>query len=182
MPTAKKTSSRTAKSSPKKKSSSSALTFPSVSTHLASGRSNNTYDQLGVPFKFPTGSGIMDLQNFFGAAATGQVTGSGQIIFHMMGDSGVGPSNQEEVANAMALDINNTNHELGPSFMVHLGDVMYNPNKLADYADRFYRVYDQYDRLIFAIPGNHDGEVLPSTDPVTLAAFQENFCAAATDR
>jgi hypothetical protein len=60
--------------------------------------------------------------------------------------------------------------------MVHLGDVMYGPNKTADYADRFYRIYDHYDRLIFAVPGNHDGEVL-STDPVTLAAFLANFCS-----
>ncbi|HWX20685.1 MAG TPA: metallophosphoesterase [Candidatus Binatia bacterium] len=119
----------------------------------------------------------MDLLTFFGAPAIQRVVASGQLIFHAVGDTGVGTIEQENVAAAMARDINNVNHELGPSFMVHLGDVLYGPNKDANYADRFYRIYDHYDRLIFAVPGNHDGEVFPSTDPATLAAFRTNFCA-----
>jgi hypothetical protein len=119
----------------------------------------------------------MDLQTFFGPEAITTIKNSGKIIFHAMGDSGVNDIDQENVAEAMARDINDTNHELGPSFMIHLGDVIYRPNKEAGYADRFYRMYDHYNRLIFALPGNHDGEVFPSTDPTTLAAFITNFCA-----
>ena len=63
--------------------------------------------------------------------------------------------------------------------MVNVGDVLYGDNKKAKYADRFYRIYDEYDRLIFAIPGNHDGETNAATDPVTLEAFLENFCQPA---
>jgi predicted phosphodiesterase len=155
------------------------LQFPSVRTRLPSYRASQNYDSLGIAFEDPAGDGTMDLTTFFGAAAIKRIVSSGQIVFHAMGDSGVGTADQQDVAEAMARDINNTSHELGPSFMVHLGDVMYGPSKLADYSDKFYRVYDHYDRLIFAVPGNHDGEVFPSTDPVTLAAFETNFCAPA---
>src|ERR1035441_7550204 len=155
------------------------LHFPSVRTRLPSRPSPADYNQEGIPFNPPAGDCIMDLQTFFGAPAIQRVVNSGQIIFHAVGDTGVGTLEQESVAQALAGDINNVNHELGPSFMVHLGDVIYGPNKDANYADRFYRIYDHYDRLIFAVPGNHDGEVFPSTDPNTLAAFTENFCAPA---
>lgn len=152
-----------------------ALTFPSI--HARRPQTSANYNTLGLAFQDTTGTGVMDLTTFMGAAATATINQAGQIIFHMMGDSGVNSAAQAQVAEAMAGDINNTNHELGPSFMVHLGDVIYGANKQAEYADKFYRIYDRYDRLIFAVPGNHDGEVFPSTDPVTLAAFTENFCA-----
>src|SRR5262249_41468029 len=35
-----------------------------------------------------------------------------------------------------------------------------------------------YPGKIIAIPGNHDGEVFPQSDPRTLRAFLANFCAA----
>jgi hypothetical protein len=179
MPSPRRSSPRkAAKARPARKSPGSALHFPSISTRLASGRPSRNYDSLGIAFQDPSGPCTMDLQTFVGAAAAGRISGSGQTIFHMMGDSGVGTADQQAVADAMARDINDANHELGPSFMVHLGDVIYGPNKEAAYSDRFYRMYDHYNRLIFAIPGNHDGEVFPTTDPHTLAAFEENFCAA----
>jgi len=157
--------------------SKATLRFPTVRTRLPSRPAPQDYNHEGIAFTDPTGDCIMDLQTFMGAPAIQKITAGGQIIFHSMGDSGVGTADQEAVAEAMARDINNVNHEQGPSFMVHLGDVLYGPNKRATYADRFYRIYDHYDRLIFAIPGNHDGEVFPTTDPNTLAAFEENFCA-----
>jgi predicted phosphodiesterase len=157
--------------------SKAALHFPTVRTRLPSRPAPQDYNREGIPFDQPAGDCIMNLQTFMGAPAVQKLIASGQIIFHSVGDSGVGTIEQEEVAEAMAGDINNVNHELGPSFMVHLGDVLYGPNKQANYADRFYRIYDHYDRLIFAVPGNHDGEVFPLTDPKTLAAFNANFCA-----
>ncbi|HZQ46776.1 MAG TPA: metallophosphoesterase [Verrucomicrobiae bacterium] len=153
------------------------MQFPTVSTRFPSNLPNQAYGSEGIPFPDPAGDCTMDLATFFGPAAIAKIVGSGQIIFHSMGDSGVGTAEQETVAEAMARDINDLNHEQGPSFMVHLGDVIYGPNKEATYADKFYRVYDHYNRLIFAVPGNHDGEVFPTTDPGTLAAFKANFCA-----
>src|SRR5665213_1620589 len=124
--------------SPAKKAQQPILQFPSVSTRLSSYQAKSDYDSLGLPFKATKRNGTMDLQTFFGAGPIQQIVASGQIIFHLMGDSGVGTAEQEAVADAMASDINNVNHELGPSFMVHLGDVIYGPNKQATYADRFY--------------------------------------------
>lgn len=46
------------------------------------------------------------------------------------------------------------------------------------YRQEFYEPYMHYPGKIIAIPGNHDGEVFPKTDPTTLKAFQANFCAA----
>ncbi|HEY3862431.1 MAG TPA: metallophosphoesterase [Verrucomicrobiae bacterium] len=156
-----------------------ALKFPSVTTRLPAAQAGASYNNKGIPFPYPAGSCVMNLQDFFGQAAINTITASGKLIFHSMGDSGVGGAAQEAVAEALALDINNQNHELGASFLLHLGDVMYGPNKEANYLDKFYRVYDHYDRLVFAIPGNHDGEILAKTDLTTLAAFKENFCAPA---
>ncbi|HTV47786.1 MAG TPA: metallophosphoesterase [Phycisphaerae bacterium] len=152
------------------------LKFPSVSTHLASRRSSNDYQGLGLPFPHPSTDCIMDLTYYFGPEAVNKIVSSGKFIFHMTGDTGVGSNEQKNVAEAMARDINNTNHELGPSCLILLGDIIYGSNKEAGYADKFYRIYDHYDRLIFAIPGNHDGEELLPTDPTTLNAFEANFC------
>jgi predicted phosphodiesterase len=168
---------KTQKIAPRKPPRTPALTFPSVSTRRRSGRATDDYDSAGLPFDSPSGDLVMDLEQFFGKDAIDRIDKSGQIIFHVMGDSGTGSKEQEAVAEAMARDVDQTNHEAGPSFMVHVGDVMYGPNKDANYADRFYRMYGHYDRLIFAVPGNHDGEVSPTTDPTTLAAFNANFCA-----
>src|SRR5258708_26851930 len=102
-----------------------ALQFPSVSTRLPSHRASLDYNSLGIAFDDPAGDCAMDLATFFGPEAITRITNSGQIIFHSTGDSGVGTVDQENVAEAMSRDINNLNHELGPSFMVHLGDVLY---------------------------------------------------------
>jgi len=154
------------------------LKFPSVSTRPTKDNSA-PYDSQGIPFTFPSGNCVMNLATYFGPQPIASIQNHGEISFHAMGDSGVGHTEQEQVANAMAADIDESNHPLGPSFMVHLGDVIYGPNKQANYYDRFYRMYDHYDRLIFAVPGNHDGEVYPTTDPKTLAAFITNFCSPA---
>ena len=154
-------------------------TFPSVTTRSAHRRPKHANKNEVLPFDEPAGDAKMTLQSFLGDAAIGRINSFGKIIFHSIGDSGVNTAAQESVARAMSRDIVNQNHEQGPSFMLHLGDIIYGPNKEATYADRFYRMYDEYNRLIFAIPGNHDGEVLPNTDPKTLCAFQTNFCSPA---
>src|SRR5581483_10795058 len=64
------------------------------------------------------------------------------------------------------------------------GDVIYNFGEAEYYYDQFYEPFRNYDRPIFAIPGNHDGICRYGADPdtplaPTLAAFLRNFCAAA---
>src|SRR5258708_31329906 len=60
----------------------------------------------------------------------------------------------------------------------HLGDVIYLHDKDARLRTEFYEPYVHYPGKIIAIPGNHDGEVFPKSDPTTLKAFLANFCAA----
>jgi predicted phosphodiesterase len=64
-----------------------------------------------------------------------------------------------------------------PSFLYHLGDVVYYDGESANYWPEFYEPYLNYQAPIVAIPGNHDGDVDPSTGETSLQAFVRNFCA-----
>jgi len=63
-----------------------------------------------------------------------------------------------------------------PAFFYHLGDVVYYYGEDNGYYSQFYEPYQQYPLPIFAIPGNHDGDVFDDTEQ-SLAAFAANFCA-----
>src|SRR5262249_53017582 len=85
---------------------------------------------------------------------------------------------------AMTADLESST---SPSFLFHLGDVIYNFGEAVFYYDQFYEPFRNYDRPIFAVPGNHDGIVLYGADPKkplypSLFGFQRNFCAAAPAR
>jgi hypothetical protein len=58
-----------------------------------------------------------------------------------------------------------------------LGDVVYYDGESANYWPEFYEPYLNYDAPIVAIPGNHDGDVNPTTKETSLQAFARNFCA-----
>ncbi len=64
----------------------------------------------------------------------------------------------------------------------HLGDVIYYNGQSSLYESQFYEPYKYYQPVIFAIPGNHDGDTqvrsgdLPDTEP-SLYGFFQNFCA-----
>jgi hypothetical protein len=68
-----------------------------------------------------------------------------------------------------------------PAFFYNLGDVVYFNGQSHYYRRQFYEPYQYYPPHIFAIPGNHDGDVHtrgndpPVTEP-TLTGFLENFC------
>ena len=77
-----------------------------------------------------------------------------------------------------------------PAFFFHLGDVIYNFGEAAYYYDQFYEPFRDYDRPIFAIPGNHDGAVTylnggNTPDVPSLQAFIGELlccdCQAAAD-
>lgn len=116
-----------------------------------------------------------------------------QITFHATGDTGAAKVNRQQtmaraianeasVADAMAADVQRGGGD-APAFFYHLGDVVYQFGEAKYYYDQFYEPYREYDRPIFAIPGNHDGMVFgpTSTSPsnVSLFAFKRNFCATA---
>ena len=81
----------------------------------------------------------------------------------------------------MVADVNTSGSD-APAFFFHLGDVVYEFGQDQYYYDQFYEPFREYDRPIFAIPGNHDGVVYgdSTTTPAvpTLQAFMRNFCAA----
>src|SRR5262249_39159340 len=63
----------------------------------------------------------------------------------------------------------------------HLGDVVYFNGISKDYPVQFYEPYQFYPAMIFAIPGNHDGDNYarkgdePDTE-ASLEGFFDNFC------
>jgi Icc-related predicted phosphoesterase len=106
------------------------------------------------------------------------------ITFHMIGDSGATAAakymSEIKVADAVTNDFHASSAANRPSFMFHLGDVVYNFGEWNYYYDQFYEPFRNYAAPIFAIPGNHDSFVLPGTangdDPLTT--FMRNFCGS----
>jgi 3',5'-cyclic AMP phosphodiesterase CpdA len=128
----------------------------------------------------------MALEDVIGSNALEQIKSARKIAFHAVGDTGdVHASttrHQESVIGSMTSDL--TVPEPAPAFLFHLGDVVYFFGERAKYYEQFFGPFRDYDRPIFAIPGNHDAVVLDtqhkeeSPEP-SLAGFLANFCAPA---
>jgi len=120
----------------------------------------------------------MDLAEVLGPAAIAEVTASGKLVFHCVGDTGgvVSANAQQIVANHMQADLASPDP---PRFFYHLGDVVYFYGEYANYYGQFYEPYSLYGAPVMAIPGNHDGGVPPHSQATSLEAFHENFCADA---
>ena len=115
-----------------------------------------------------------------GNSIVAQIERAGQVVFHAVGDTGStrGPESQSRVADKMAADYDDPDPEQVPSFLYHLGDVIYSFGEARYYYDQFYEPYRDYPAPIFAIAGNHDGMVSPLAATPTLQAFLENFCTS----
>ena len=77
----------------------------------------------------------------------------------------------------MVTDFDEANSGDIPSFLFHLGDVVYYFGESTYYYDQFYEPYRDYPAPIIAIPGNHDGVIYSSDPEPTLSAFLRNFCS-----
>lgn len=138
------------------------------------------------PIPKPAGGGvepILTLAQVYGDAGNAKVQAiqqAGQIVFHSVGDTGSvkGPNTQSLVADKMVTDFDEQNPADVPSFLFHLGDVVYYFGEGTYYYDQFYEPFRNYPAPIVAIPGNHDGVVYPNDPAPTLDAFLHNFCAA----
>ncbi len=101
-----------------------------------------------------------------------------KIIFHMVGDTGSlrNPGFTAAVAGAMAKQCSSSLDS--PTFLYHLGDIVYNHGEEAEYDRQFFIPYQQYPNPIFAIAGNHDSDVnLLSAKPYkSLDPFVKVFC------
>jgi hypothetical protein len=135
----------------------------------------------------------LNLSDFLPESLIDSINAAGQIVFHSVGDTGaakvsktqteaVAIAQEAGVADAMVGDMQSGGDNM-PAFFFHLGDVIYNFGEAQYYYDQFYEPYREYDRPIFAIPGNHDGMVFGQASSApqvpTLAAFLTNFCASA---
>lgn len=107
-----------------------------------------------------------------------QIHASGHILFHAVGDTGgvKSPEPQMIVMTHMDRDFAAPDPSAQPAFLYHLRDVVYYYGEAEQYYSQFYEPAIHYPAPIFAIPGNHDGDVFDETVP-TLAAFLNNFCA-----
>jgi hypothetical protein len=136
----------------------------------------------------------LNLKDFIPKEMLDAITAAGTITFHMVGDTGAAKVSRSQtaatalghetaVADAMVADVNAGGNN-GPAFFFHLGDVIYNFGEAQYYYDQFYEPFREYDRPIFAIPGNHDGMVFGTSSSApqvpTLAAFLTNFCAGSS--
>ena len=133
----------------------------------------------------------LDLADVVPDTVLQSITAANRITFHAVGDTGAAKVNRSQtaataiaheagVADAMAGDVV-TGGAGAPAFFFHLGDVVYNFGEGQYYYDQFYEPFRNYDRPIFAVPGNHDGAVFGDRSDLpqvpTLTAFLRNFCA-----
>lgn len=122
----------------------------------------------------------MNLDAIIDAQTMATIEQSGKLVFHSVGDTGGvnTPTYIDGVTRFMECDITHTDKLADrPSFFYHLGDVVYYDGESANYWPEFYEPYMQYPAPIVAIPGNHDGDVNPSTGETSLQGFLRNFCS-----
>jgi hypothetical protein len=135
------------------------------------------------PLPPPTGVAPfrLSLDTVLSAKAIQTIETSGRMVVHAVGDTGGvnTPTYVENVATYMEDDFSASDASMHPSFFYHLGDVVYYDGEIANYYPEFYEPYMTYPAPIFAIPGNHDGDIDPQTKETTLQAFIRNFCQPA---
>lgn len=153
-----------------------------------------------LPFRLVVGVAepIMKLGAAFGSLGDKvekAIDKAGQIVFHSAGDTGATTSSRAfadeyDVIDKMIADFDEKDPAAVPQFYYHLGDVVYSFGEHIYYYDQFYDAFRNYPAPVFAIPGNHDGLVVPVApaagsagnpspgDPrLSLSAFYANFCA-----
>ena len=147
--------------------------------------------------------GKIALEDIIGQTGVKEIEDLGEVRFHAVGDTGVNhaemaqkvsddmttdykagagalnPATEAHVADEMVKDLQAGDVGDTPAFFFHLGDVVYYFGEGQYYYDQFYEPFRGYDRPIFAIPGNHDGEVRAPADDPALSAYMANFCADA---
>jgi hypothetical protein len=131
------------------------------------------------PLPRPTGQKPyrLNLESVLPPDLIAQIKASGRIVFHVGGDTGGVKSPQPQIIVAMKMEehFNLPNPADRPAFFYNLGDVVYYYGEPDEWYSQFYEPYGHYPAPIFAIPGNHDGDVIGTTP--SLAAFVENMCA-----
>jgi hypothetical protein len=135
-------------------------------------------NQRFEPLPAPTGVAPfhLDLAQVVSAGTMQAIEQAGRLVFHLTGDVGgvKAPQSQHLVATTMEHDFGGPGPV--PSFLYIVGDVVYFYGETSQYYSQFYEPYVDYPAPIFAVPGNHDGDVIDAS-VASLAAFMANFCA-----
>jgi hypothetical protein len=116
------------------------------------------------------------------ASIAGNIQAAKQMVFHVLGDSGGVQDGefQSLVADHMVETLTAAGPNT-PQFCYHVGDVVYFTGMHDDYYPQFYEPYTHYTPPIFAIPGNHDGEVDDPTQQTSLDGWVDYFMQAKPD-
>src|SRR3984893_11669564 len=151
----------------------------SASERLAGGVGAPPPPQVFQPLPAPTGKPPfrLDLASVIGANAAHAIEQAGTLVFHAVGDTGgvTSPQPQQIVASWMEHDFNAPGSM--PAFFYHLGDLVYFDGERNRYYDEFYDPYRHYQAPVFAIPGNHDGDLGIPPVGTSLEGFMVNLCA-----
>src|SRR5947207_2025044 len=136
--------------------------------------------QIFHPLPTPTGSAPyhLSLSDVLPPEQVASIQAAGRLVFHTAGDTGgiKSPEPQQITIEHMGREFDSPDPHTHPAFFYHLGDIVYYYGEAKQYHSQFYEPAIHYPAPIFAIPGNHDGDVFNETIP-SLAAFVENFCA-----
>ncbi len=113
--------------------------------------------------------------------SVGEPLKKGKLVFHMVGDTGGGnrPDKRQRVTCQMTAQyLNIAAEEDRPSFLYHLGDLVYHYGEAEQYAEQFLAPFESYPAPIYAIAGNHDSDVNPKSEAHydSLEAFYTAFC------
>jgi acid phosphatase type 7 len=135
------------------------------------------------PLPKPTGKAPfhLDVKTVLSPTEYAKISQSKRMVFHTVGDVGgvKSPADQQLVADHQEMQFDKTNTVNNPSFFYIIGDVVYYYGNKSEYNVQFYEPYKFYPAPIFAIPGNHDGDIDPTdvSKPKSLDAFMRLFCA-----
>jgi acid phosphatase type 7 len=162
---------------PIKKGTSQA--HPGVSALNPLTNRNTGYQPLPKPLGLPPYH--YDLSEQFPDIAK-NISDAGKMVIDVLGDSG-GILNgvfQSNVADAMVSQLGKAGKGT-PHFCYHVGDVVYFTGLHDDYYAQFYEPYERYSPPIFAIPGNHDGEVDDPALQTSLDGWVDYFMQPTPD-
>src|SRR5436309_9818200 len=148
------------------------------------GKGSNSWFDLPPPTGTPPYH--LDLASVLSEQAVQKIVDRKRLVFHSVGDTGgVNTTTyQQHVTTYMELDLSDDEPDgANPAFFYHLGDVVYYDGEVTNYYWEFYEPYLHYAAPIFAIPGNHDGDMDPNDvynkPSDSLKGFARNFCSQA---